>query len=85
MINVTITKTTGHLAMFQIVRPVEPTPTRSPTASAIGPLRTSATSTDVISTRPISVTATLNGHWRYHERPRLASHRTLAAHENVPM
>ena len=56
-----MTMMTGHLAMFQIVTTVSPTPTASPMALATLPLETTARVMKVSSRTPTMVTRICSG------------------------
>ena len=58
---ITITISTGHFAMFQIVTAVEPRPMTSPRARASGPVITSARATAESMSTIASVIATWIG------------------------
>lgn len=74
----------GHLAMLEISRGMEVTPSWLPIALATGTRQHKAAQDKRGEHEDASITAMLNGHCRYRERPRLASHMTFAAQENVP-
>jgi hypothetical protein len=60
---------TGHLAKFQTVTAVSPTPMADPTFFANGPLTTSAISTMACSSTRTSVTSIWRGRSFMNERP----------------
>jgi hypothetical protein len=51
----------GHLAMFHTSTAVEPRPTALPTASAAGPVSTSASATAAVSSRATRVIRIIQG------------------------